>query len=618
MPSTFFGLSIGKTGLNAAQIGWNTTAHNSSNINTKGYSRQVASFEAGTPVSVYSRAGMAGTGVSLIGVERQRNIYYDEKYRISNAAYGNYNTKEYYMTSVQNYFKETDKDTQGLTGYFTNLYNAFEDLQKNGADSTKRTAAIESADNLADFVNYLGTSLQSVQKEANADIKTTAERINSIASQVATLNKQINTLEQQGGVANDLRDQRDRLIDELSEYGNISVTETNRGDDKSVLNEFTIKLDNKTLVDTYKYNQLIVSSVDGKVNQNDIDGLYTLSWKDGQDFDSSSPTLGGKLQALFEIRDGNNKTAFTGQADINTNIGDDFVVVKGTNCNDANKLNIPAEKGTIMIGAKQYYYSSFSVEIDDATGEYTYTFEGLYDDAGNKEITQNVAGKQISIGASIDYKGVPYYQAQLNEFVRTYATSFNKIHNAAEDLSGQKGMDFFNGKSAVSGKNYELYEKVDSFTSSGTASYTDEDGTIIDTGTSYYNVTALNFCVTDEIKDNVMKFALASDIDKGVDCVDMLDQIIAGKTDKSMFKQGTPMEFLSTFTANIGIDTQQASLFATSQSNISKAIDEQRMSISSVDSDEEAMNMVKYQSAYELSAKMISTMSQIYDVLLNM
>ena len=54
MPSTFFGLSIGKTGLNAAQIGLNTTVHNSANANTTGYSRQVASFEAGTPIAVYS------------------------------------------------------------------------------------------------------------------------------------------------------------------------------------------------------------------------------------------------------------------------------------------------------------------------------------------------------------------------------------------------------------------------------------------------------------------------------------------------------------------------------------------------------------------------------------
>lgn len=618
MPSTFFGLSIGKTGLNAAQIGLNTTVHNSANANTTGYSRQVASFEAGTPISVYSRAGMAGTGVTLISVERQRNIYYDEKYRISNTAYGNYSTKEYYMSSVQNYFKETDKDSQGLTAYLTNFYNALEDVQKNAADSTTRTAAIESADNLADFINYLGNSLQSVQKEANTDIKTTAERINSIAAQVATLNKQINTLELQGGTANDLRDQRDKLIDELSEYANISVTETNRGDDKTVLHDFVIKLDNKTLVDTYKYNQLVVSSADGKVNQNDIDGLYTLSWKDGQDFDSASPNLGGKLQALFEVRDGNNKTNFTGTSDANTKIGDTSIKVKATNCNDLNKLNIPAEKGTIMIGAKQYYYSSFSVDIDATTGEYTYTFEGIYDDAGNKQITKDAAGKQVSIGSSIDYKGVPYYQAQLNEFVRTYATSFNTIHNAAEDLNGDKGLDFFNGTSAATGKNYELYEKVNSFSSNGTASYTDEQGVTKNAGTSYYNVTALNFCVTEDVKDNVMRFALASDIGKGIDCVDMLDQIIATKSDKGMFKQGTPLEYLSTFTANIGIDTKQASLFAESQSNISEAIDEQRMSISSVDSDEEAINLVKFQNAYELSAKVISTMSQLYEVLLSM
>ena len=81
MPSTFFGLTIGKSGIYAANASINTTAHNASNVTTKGYSRQEATQQASTPVSVYTKAGMAGTGVDFLGVKRVRNEYFDDKYR---------------------------------------------------------------------------------------------------------------------------------------------------------------------------------------------------------------------------------------------------------------------------------------------------------------------------------------------------------------------------------------------------------------------------------------------------------------------------------------------------------------------------------------------------------
>lgn len=651
MPSTFFGLTIGKSGLNMAQAGINTTAHNASNATTKGYSRQVVSSKATVPISVYTKAGMAGTGVEVTGVERQRNIYYDEKYRVSNAAYGNYDTKQYYLFSIQNYFKETDKDAEGITASMTSFYKSLEDLKDNPSDSTTRTAAIESANDITEFVGYLAEGLQNVQKEANTDIKTTAERINSIAAQIANLNKQINTLEIQGGTANDLRDSRDLLLDELSKYANITITEINRGDDLTRVNDFTVKLDGKTLVDTYRYNTLQISSVDGKVNQNDADGLYELTWSDGQEFNSASPSLGGKLQALFEVRDGNNETNFSGTAEkIEKGTNDDgtpnaIIKVKGTNCNDINKLNIPQEDGKIQVGNKLYTYDSFSVDINEK-GEYTYTFSGLKDESGNTATSYDVNGKAVTIGSKIDFKGVPYYQAQLNEFVRTYAANFNLLHNEGQDMNGEAGMDFFNGTDPVTGENYKLLENmtyespgftngegyqktytITKFDSKGTAEGTwtkiFADGSTPQTEnvrdvTSYYNVTALNFTVSKEVQNNVLKFACTSDIDQGVEGTDILDQLIGTKTDKSMFKEGRPSEFLETFTANIGSDAKQAQLFATSQKNITEAIDEQRMSVSSVDEDEEAMNLVKYQKAYELNGKIISTMSQLYDILMNM
>ena len=608
MPSTFFGLTIGKTGLYAAQAAINTTAHNAANATTDGYTRQVVTTKASTPISVYSTAGMAGTGVDVIGVERIRNEYYDNKYRACNTECGNYGTKEYYLDAIQNYFNEMNGE--GVTAVYTDFCLNLKDLKNNVADPTVRTEVTEFASTVTEYINYLSNSLQSVQTEANTDIKTTVERINSIAAQVAVLNKQINTLEIQGRTANDLRDQRDVLIDELSEYANINVIETNRGDDLTVLHEYVIKLDGKTLVDTYNYNTLQVRAASGSINQNDIEGLYEVTWSDGQDFSSSSKSLGGKLQALFEVRDGNNGVTFNGTVKAGTGVaGSTEIKVVDSNCNSISKLNIPASDGTIKIGTKLYYYDSFTVEETDAG--YEYTFVGLKDENGKYGLVNSMSGHDVSIGSKVNYKGVPYYQAQLNEFVRTYAMNFNTIHKSGEDLNGEQGIEFFNGIDKLSGKNYSLDENCTKFSSIVTA---DGDGIL---NGSYYNLTAANFCVTDSVLRDPLKVVCASKLDNGVEECSVLDQLIALQDKGDMFKEGTPSEYLESFTANIGIDAQQAVLFATNQSNILASIDDQRMSISSVDTDEEAMNLVKYQHQYELSSKVISVMNEIYDNLIN-
>lgn len=624
MASTFFGLSIGKSGMYASQASLNTTAHNVSNATTAGYTRQVVTQEASAPIALYSRAGMAGTGVDVTNVDRVRNIYYDEKYRDCNTAYGNYNTKDYYLNSIQSYFSETN--SEGLTATYTEFCMALKNLKNNVSDSTMRTEVAEKAENLTDYVQSLANSLQTIQREANVDIKTTVDRINSIAAQIATLNKQINTLELRGSSANDLRDKRDLLVDELSEYANISVTETSRGDELTLLNEYTIKLDGKTLVDTYHYNSLITTAKETNVNQNDIDGLYDVTWSDGQDFNSASISLGGKLQALFEIRDGNNKANFKGTAQ-GGNEGDDTLTVVDTSCNNINKLNIPEQDGELKVGNRMYYYDYFEVNITE-DGAYEYTFYGIKDENENVGLKVDSDGKNVSIGTSIAYKGIPYYQAQLNEFVRTYATQFNTVHNGGEDLRGENGLDLFNGVCAVTGHNFNLDEDlmdengdytgfssvIETDPASGEIIYNSDGKTV---NGSYYNLTALNFSINTDILDDPLKLACAEDLDNGVDECTFLDKLIALQDNADMFKEGTPAQFLHSFTANISIDTEQATLFATSQSNILSSIDTQRMEISSVDEDEEAMNLVKYQNIYELSCKVVSVMDEIYDKLIN-
>lgn len=671
MPSTFFGLTIGKTGLNIAQASINTSAHNAANAQVAGYTRQIANARACTPISLNTRAGMAGTGVELTSIERQRNIYYDAKYRQSNANYGKYDCTEYYMRSIESYFNEVGvegNEGKGINYAMTEFFNSLETLKDNPSDSNTRTQMVEKANNMVDMVNYLSESLKNIQKEANSEIKVAVEHINSIADQISSLNRQINTLEIQGGMANDLRDKRDLLLDDLSTYGNIEVSERNIGDDTTVVNEFVVMLDGKILVDTNRCNSLKVETMAGSDAQNDVGALYLVKWNDGTLFNNKSKTLGGKLQALYQIRDGNNKENFTGVAsEVKTENNELCLTVKDTNCNDINLLQLPNTQGNIIVGGIRYTYDRFDVKVE-SDGSFTYTFRDLKTTEANGALNlTDDASKQVSVGYAIDYKGVPYYQAQLNEFIRTVSQECNAIFNTGQDMTeyNKLGMDFFNGTDSATGKNFELIEngtsvdwtdpatgigytvktEITSFTSNGEANYTvhyfykesmeitdsagnvtqinagDEDTALQKTGTqgeTYYNMDATNFCITRAVYNNPLLVTTTSDVNAGVEGTDVLDQVIAKLKDRNLFKQGTAGQFLETFTSNIGTNASQAILFAESQKNINESIDEQRMAISSVDSDEEAINLVKYKNAYDLNTKVISTMSQLYEILLNM
>ncbi|HWT26374.1 MAG TPA: flagellar basal body rod C-terminal domain-containing protein, partial [Mobilitalea sp.] len=134
---------------------------------------------------------------------------------------------------------------------------------------------------------------------------------------------------------------------------------------------------------------------------------------------------------------------------------------------------------------------------------------------------------------------------------------------------------------------------------------------------SYYFMTASNFTVSKEIEDDPNRLATSNDVVNGIGNNDMANAFLAMRNDKSLYKQGAPDGFFQTLVAEIGVDTKKASDFADNQDNILKSIQNQRLSISGVDTDEEAMNLVKYQNAYNMSAKVISVMNEVYDKLIN-
>ena len=117
--------------------------------------------------------------------------------------------------------------------------------------------------------------------------------------------------------------------------------------------------------------------------------------------------------------------------------------------------------------------------------------------------------------------------------------------------------------------------------------------------------------------DDPKKIVTTETIQDGIGNNDLVEQLIALKDDVTMFKQGKPAQFFQTLVAEIGIDTKKTTNFAKNQKDILTAVDNQRLSISGVDTEEEAMNLVKYQNAYSLSAKAISVMDKCFDKLIN-
>lgn len=614
MASTFFGLNIGQTGLYAYQAALDTTAHNITNTETEGYTRQVISQKAGKALKMNSTYGMAGTGVSIGGVTQLREEYYDLKYWKNNTLFGEYSNKSHYMTEIENYFNDINEN--GFTTTFNSLYDSLQELQKNPSSLTVRTQLVNYAQSLTEYFNSVATDLKGVQEECNFEIKNQVDQINSKAHQIAALTKQINTLETSGGTANDLRDQRALLVDELSQIASISVSEKIVGAGVGVTS-YVVKLDGVVLVDGINSNQLNCVPREEKYSQNDIDGLYDIVWANGQRFNERSATLGGSLQALLEVRDGNNQ--FNLQGTVNAVAGDDFVTVTDTNINSVEKLNIP-ETGVVTVGNREYTYTGFEVSIDLVSGAFTYKFE-LAD-----TVKVDAIDEKASVGDSINYKGIPYYMSQINEFARTFAKAFNDIHRTGVDLNGDSGMDFFNATSKVSGRNYtfgplkgsddEDYYDYSTFNSQ-TGGFYEEIPENQPLYASYYLMTAENFCVSKELMEDSRKLVTSTDVTNGSENNDVIDKLLALKDDDMLFKQGAPDGFFQTLIAEVGIDTDKANTFSDGQQNVLNAIKNQRLSVSGVDVDEEAMNLVRFQNAYNLSAKVITVMDEIYDKLIN-
>lgn len=473
MASTFFGLNIAVSGMNTYNAVLNTTAHNISNTKTTGYSKQVVNQQAKKALSLKTSFGMQGTGVEVTEIVNTRDSYYDYKYRKSTTTLGYYDTAKYYMSSIEDYLYVKDEKSGGLSTSLDSFFKSLINMTTDSTDTTKRAETAGYADALGEYARKMSTNLQTLQNDINTEISSTVKQINAYAEQLAALTKQINSLEVYGNQANDLRDQRARILDELSQLADVEVTEKNP-ETGSGLHQYIVALGGNILVDTYNYKTISVEASKTKDNQCDNQGLYGLKWSDGQSFNIRNTVLGGKLQALFELRDGNNGENFTAKL---TNNGNGSCIgtknnkstitlsaksVSGANNCDLAKLSIPEANACLTIAGKDYKYDSFEVTVGiDGTYTYTFTLSEPLEEADKKNIkTAFDNSESASIGDSVDFRGIPYYMSQLNEFIRTFSVNVNQLQNAGYDMDNNKGVDLFVGLDSQTDKQMNMIELI--------------------------------------------------------------------------------------------------------------------------------------------------------------
>ena len=283
---SFLGLDIAISALRANQYALNVTGHNIANAGTKGYHRQEAIFLPGATTSGGTSTGQGipqlGTGVEIHEIRRLQSSHIDGQIRAMNQFLGSCSTQNDSLKQVESVFAEPGG--AGLSTALDKYWNTWDELASNPESLSARIGVVEAGIALSDRFRTLNANLHEVQVQADKEIQNDASRINDLANQIASINREL-VRSANGVVApNDLLDRRDILIDELSNMARIQTF----GDGGA---DFILSISGKVLVQGEHVTELAVSR--------GADGWTELTWTgDGSTFDPE----GGEIAGLMNVR----------------------------------------------------------------------------------------------------------------------------------------------------------------------------------------------------------------------------------------------------------------------------------------------------------------------------
>lgn len=576
--SLMSGFYVGVSGLNASQNSLNATSHNLANTETKGYVRQqVVQVD-----STYMNWGInhistlqTGLGTDIAEVRQIRDIFLDKSYRREEGRQGFYQVQYEAVEEIEGMFGELEG--MAFQDSIDNVWTSIQELAKEPDSIVKRASLIQNSVNFIERSENISKQLKDYQVNLNSQIQNKVNRINEIAKGIDKLNKDIrfyesNEMEQ----ANDLRDSRNNLLDELGGLLNITYSEDSTG-------VVSVIAEGATLVSNDVVYKLGTAPVSEESN------MLKPVWISHGNVD------------LFNLE---KSTSIYRDTDIGSLKG--LMVARGDS--QANYTDIPvrenyADEATFNEEVKKYNNKVDSSILMTVQAQFDQLIHGIVTTINdilcpNKEVDIKLADGTTKTIQILDEENAP----------------------VGMDENNTMGEALFNRKS------------TDRYTLS-TVDILNSDGTTTPTTVRIYNeenpednyslFTLGEIEVNPEIMNNYSLIPLSSntgsgdyDIKTAEALVTKWQQPFATLSPNTL----TSNNFTSYYTAFMGELSNrgdQLNTISVNQESMVNSIDEQRQKVLGVSSDEELANLIKYQHAYNASSRYITVISQMLDQMIS-
>lgn len=505
---TFMGFESARSAIFANQKSLDIVGNNLANVNTAGYTRQSVD-RASMVVPMYSakngtgNIGLAGQGVQSLGVSQTRDAMLDQRFRqeYSNSAYyaKSASILEEIQLALGDGYDITDES--GLYGSMIQIYESLNTYMQDPTSESQANIVMSAFSNACQVLQQMSSNLTSVAVAATDDLKIDVNRVNEIAAQIAELNGIIEddaasnyTTNNYFG-PNELYDQRNLLLDELSAYGDITVTEHANGVIDVSLGGFTMVNGS----DSPEYLNLVVND----------DYSVSMNWvSTGESYQPSSGLLLGAIQII----NGN-----------------------GSNCTDA-------------------------------TDE--------------------------------PYKGIPYYQSQID----TFASALADVANNTIPYIDEDGQPLTDNNGNI------IYKQlIGAKLSNGNTSLYGVDATNISISSDWITEGAgfFIFSTDEHVEDYAQQLALK-----------LTEQSYTFKNGNETF-EGTFFNFEVNFLANLATDISFNAGRQDAYALIANDLITQRDAVAGVSSDEETADMMIYQNSYNAASRMMTVFDELLDVIIN-
>ena len=555
----FSALSSAKLGLLAQQLAIEVTGQNIANVETEGYSRQDVTFEANTPRHAikYGSMHQIGTGVRVAGIERAHDQFLFEQIMDEGDLSGSTEVKKDIFEQLEVLFNEGSG--RSLNDALSSFFASVHDLATNARGLSERADLVSKAEHLASTFNQTGKQLFTIQRNIDATIETEVAEINSLTTQIGKLNESIHANEPASQYkANDLRDNRDRLVKELSKKIDIQLIEESD-------NQISLTLKDGTALVLKDRVFKLSTSLNG-----DNDSFKDVNIEYGSGLKNITSTItGGELRGYLDMRDTEVKSVL-----------DKMNILSASFIQEFNGIH---RAGFGIDGSSGLdFFSPLDVTVDHDV-----------DNTGTAVVSMtNASPTTVSVDEfEMAFTGSDAFtlnnlttNASSGTFTFTTGSTFNIKDGFAVTISG----------SAVSG------DKVTFSVSEDAAS---------------------RISVSSTITANTKKIAAGTttngDGANALLMADLQNTLSFNSVTWSGSGSGsyTFDEYYNAVVSTIGIESFSAQATLRQQEGIMLQLNSRRESISGVSIDEEMIKMIKFQQAYNASARMISVVDEMLDAL---